>query len=70
MDPIDEESIQQVERLAALPLSPERRALLAPQLKALVDAANELSRKMAEPAFSGLSPQVRFGGPGGEETLP
>lgn len=67
MDPIDESSIEHLERLADLPLTPERRAKVAAQFRGLVDAANELNRKMAAPHLRHLMPNVRFAHPEPEE---
>jgi hypothetical protein len=67
MDPIDETSIEHLERLAGLPLTPERRAAVAAQFRGLVGAANELSRKMAAPHLRHLMPNVRFAHPEPEE---
>jgi hypothetical protein len=68
MDPVTEQTIEHLERLADLPLTPERRAAIAPQLRALVEAANELSRKMSAPHLRALTPSVSFVHPqAGEE---
>jgi hypothetical protein len=66
MEPLDEETVEQLERVAELPLG-ERRALVAAQLRGLIEAANELSRKMAAPHLQGLVPSVGFRHPGGGE---
>ena len=47
--PLDEEAVAALARAAALPLPPERVELVAGQLRDWVEAANELSRKMADP---------------------
>lgn len=60
MAPLDERTIKELARVADLPLTAERLHLIAPQLDALVEAANELNRKMAEPRMSGIAPNVRF----------
>jgi Asp-tRNA(Asn)/Glu-tRNA(Gln) amidotransferase C subunit len=57
---IDEDTVKRLEALADLPLDSDRRALLAPQLRSLIEAANELNRKMAEPRYQELGPQTRF----------
>jgi Asp-tRNA(Asn)/Glu-tRNA(Gln) amidotransferase C subunit len=45
--PVTEETVGLLAAVARLHLSPERCAQLAPQLSALVAAANELSAKLA-----------------------
>ena len=59
--------IEVFERLADLPLKAQRRAAVAAILSVWVPAANELSRKMAEPQHRALTPNVRFTHPGAEE---
>ena len=59
--------VEVFERLADLPLKAERRAAVAGILSVWVPAANELSRKMAEPQHRALTPNVRFTHPAGEE---
>ncbi len=59
--------IEVFERLADLKLKAERRAAVAGILSVWVPAANELSRKMAEPQHRALTPNVRFTHPGAEE---
>ena len=59
--------VEVFERLADLPLKAERRAAVAGILSVWVPAANELSRKMAEPQHRALTPNVRFTHPGAEE---
>jgi hypothetical protein len=60
MPPIDETTIEQAEQIAGLPLSPEERTLILPTYRAWVEAANELSRKLATPEHLSLTPSVRF----------
>jgi hypothetical protein len=45
---------------AALPLSPERVAAVQAVLSAWIGDANELSRKMSEPAHQSLMPVTAF----------
>jgi hypothetical protein len=55
-------------RYAALPLPPQREALVAAILDAWVPAANELSRKMSAPEHQSLLPVTVLTHPGeGEE---
>lgn len=70
MEPLNELTVEHLERAADLPLEPDRRALVASQFRALVEAANELSRKMAAPRHRGLTPAVRFGHPEVDEEAP
>jgi Asp-tRNA(Asn)/Glu-tRNA(Gln) amidotransferase C subunit len=63
MDPIDETSVEHLARLADLRLTQERRAAVAAQFRDLVDAANELNRKMAAPHLRHVVPGVRFAHP-------
>jgi hypothetical protein len=59
--------VEVFEGLADLVLKPERRAAVAGILSVWVPAANELSRKMAEPRHRELTPNVRFSHPAAEE---
>ena len=59
--------VEVFESLADLPLKAERRAAVAGILSVWVPAANELSRKMAEPQHRALTPNVRFSHPAAEE---
>lgn len=58
--PVSRESIDRLCALADLPLSANRRDKLAAPLAALVAAANELNRKMAEKSHRGVVPITRF----------
>ncbi len=64
---ITPQDVEEFEKLADLKLQPERRSLVAGLLSAWVPAANELNRKMAQPQYRGLTPNVRFAHPGAEE---
>jgi hypothetical protein len=66
-DEITEKEVEVFERLADLKLKAERRAAVAGILSVWVPAANELSRKMAEPRHRALAPNVRFIHPGADE---
>lgn len=68
-DRITPEDLEPFERLADLTLKGERRKGVADILSAWVPAANELSRKMAEPRHRGLTPNVRFTHPFSEEVV-
>jgi len=57
---ITRDSIDHLCTLADLPLPAERRAQLAPLLSSLVAAADELSRKMAHPAYRTVVPITQF----------
>jgi hypothetical protein len=59
--------IEVFERLADLKLKAERRQAIAGILSIWVPAANELSRKMAEPRHRALAPNMRFSHPGADE---
>ena len=59
--------VEVFESLADLLLKAERRAAVAAILSVWVPAANELSRKMAEPQHRALTPNVRFSHPAAEE---
>lgn len=58
--PVTRESIDRLCALADLPLPANRRDNLVAPLAALVAAANELSRKMAEGSHRGVLPITRF----------
>lgn len=64
---ITPKDVETFERLADLKLKPDRRQAIAGILSVWVPAANELSRKMAEPRHRGLTPNVRFSHPTSEE---
>ena len=57
---IDEATVRMLAGLAGLPLADGRAALLAPQLDVWISGANELSRKMSEPAHRTVTPVVVF----------
>jgi hypothetical protein len=59
-EPVTAESIDRLCRLAQLPLSAERRRVLAPMLAQLVAAANELSLKMSASRYRPIVPILRF----------
>jgi len=54
------EDVERLESLADLELDAERRQAVAGILSVWVPAANELSRKMAEPRFRALTPALQF----------
>jgi hypothetical protein len=60
MDSIDESTIAQFERAADLPLPEHERIVIAPMYRGLVEAANELSRKMSNPRYRTLGPTFKF----------
>jgi hypothetical protein len=64
---ITEKEVEVFEQLADLKLKAERRKAVAGILSAWVPAANELSRKMAEPQHRALTPNVRFTHPAADE---
>ena len=66
-DETTEKEVEVYERLADLKLKAERRKAVAGILSAWVPAANELSRKMAEPQHRALTPNTRFSNPGADE---
>jgi hypothetical protein len=66
-DETTEKDVEVYEGLADLRLKAERRKAVAGILSVWVPAANELSRKMAEPQHRALTPNVRFTHPGVEE---
>jgi hypothetical protein len=59
-EPVTKESIDRLCALADLPLANERRTKLVPMFSGLVAAANELSRKMAQPPHRAVLPITRF----------
>jgi hypothetical protein len=59
-EPVTNESIDRLCALADLPLASERRARLVPMFSGLVAAANERSRKMAQPGHRAILPITRF----------
>ena len=66
-DEITEKEVEGFERLADLKLKAERRKAVVGILSVWVPAANELSRKMAEPQHRAITPNTRFTHPGAEE---
>lgn len=60
MPPINETTIEQAEKVADLPLTSQERTLILPTYRAWVEAANELSRKMAAPEYQSLTPSITF----------
>ena len=66
-DKITEKEVEVFEGLADLKLKAERRHAVAGILSVWVPAANELSRKMAEPQHRGLTPNTRFTNPDADE---
>jgi hypothetical protein len=66
-DETTEKDVEVYEGLADLKLKAERRKAVAGILSAWVPAANELSRKMAEPQHRALTPNTRFTHPGADE---
>ena len=65
--PLDEEAVAALARAAALPLPPERVELVAGQLRDWLEAANELSRKMADPRHLEVTPITVFTHPASAE---
>jgi hypothetical protein len=57
---MNEDSVGEIARAADLPIGPERPALIAPELAAWLQAANELSRRMSAPEHRTLSPITVF----------
>ena len=66
-DEITEKEVEVFEALADLKLKAERRKAVADILSVWVPAANELSRKMAEPQHRALTPNLRFTHPAADE---
>lgn len=66
-DEITEKEVEVFEGLADLKLKAGRRKAVAGILSVWVPAANELSRKMAEPQYRALTPNVRFTHPAADE---
>jgi len=66
-DEITEKEVEVFEGLADLKLKGERRKAVAGILSVWVPAANELSRKMAEPQHRALTPNLRFTHPAADE---
>ena len=66
-DEITEKEVEVFEGLADLKLRAERRKAVAGILSVWVPAANELSRKMAEPQHRALTPNLRFTHPAADE---
>ena len=66
-DETTEKDVEVYEGLADLKLKAERRKAVAGILSVWVPAANELSRKMAEPQHRALTPNTRFTHPSAEE---
>jgi hypothetical protein len=63
---VDESTVRELARVAGLPLDDERLALVAPQLGVWLDAANELSRKVAAEEHRALLPATVFRQPAAE----
>jgi hypothetical protein len=63
MAKIGEQTVQEMSSAAGLLLTSERARILAPQLEALINAANELSEHMSHPRWAAVAPVVRFGHP-------
>lgn len=57
---MDSQDVGRLADHAALPLSPARVAAVLAVLSAWLPAANELSRKMSEPAYQALLPVTTF----------
>ena len=66
-DEITQKEVEVFEGLADLKLEPVRRKAVAGILSVWVPAANELSRKMAEPQHRAVTPNTRFAHPGADE---
>jgi hypothetical protein len=66
-DEITQKEVEVFEGLADLKLKAERRKAIAGILSVWVPAANELSRKMAEPQHRAVTPNTRFTHPGADE---
>jgi hypothetical protein len=66
-DETTEKDVEVYEGLADLKLKAERRKAVAGILSAWVPAANELSRKMAEPQHRAIVPNTSFTHPGADE---
>lgn len=58
--PADAVDVAALARCAALDLSPQRRAAVEAILSGWIPAANELSRKMSDPAHQSLMPVIGF----------
>ena len=63
---MNEETVKQLCAAAGLDVAEERLALIAPQLAAWVEDANELSRKLAAEEHRGVQPITVFRHPVGD----
>jgi hypothetical protein len=68
-DEITQKEVEVFEGLADLKLKAERRHAVAGILSVWVPAANELSRKMAEPRHRALAPNTSFTHSGADEVI-
>jgi hypothetical protein len=57
---VDEQAVRKLCEAADLDVGEERLALIAPQLSAWLDAANELNRKLASPEHRVVQPIAVF----------
>jgi hypothetical protein len=57
---MNEDTVRELARAADLPLSDERLALVAPQLRDWLAAANELNQKLAAEAHRQVVPITTF----------
>jgi len=65
--PVTPELVAQLGHYAALPLTKERLAVVAPLLDAWLKDANQLSEKMASADYQALVPATVFAHPGNHE---
>jgi len=65
--PVPPELVAQLGHYAALPLSKERLAVVAPLLDAWLKDANQLSEKMSATEYQALVPATVFAHPGNHE---
>jgi hypothetical protein len=63
---MNEETVRELARMADLERDEDRPALIAPQLAVWIEAANELSRVLAEPEHQTVLPITTLRHPGYE----
>lgn len=66
----DERAVELLAALADLPLAPGRASVVSAVLSAWLEGANDLSRKMSDPAHQTVPPATAFTHPPGDEDGP
>ncbi len=66
--PIGPDAVRELAGYADLPLAPGREAAVAPVLRAWLEDANALSRKMSAPEYWTLAPVTVFSHPQPDDT--